>query len=127
MAKNKHKTAVNSGTTEQLNKAVAIQKSFTATNSLEEALRIGGACCDFSQPSMQSMNGYNNIMTSIISLQQYLLTYLYKTFGILGKIIDIPVDDAYKNNGFELNADSINENDLKELGDTLHKYQDIFN
>lgn len=128
MAKNKHKSAVanrTDGTTEQLNKAVSIQQSFTATNSLEEALRIGGASCTFTQPSMQSMNGYNNIMTSIITLQQYLLTYLYKTYGILGKIIDIPVDDAYKGNGFELDADSINEKDLKELEDNLNKYQDI--
>ena len=128
MAKNKHRAAVvnrTDGAGEQLNRAVAIQRSFTATNSLEEALRIGGASCDFTQPSMSSINGYNNIMTSIITLQQYLLTYLYKTFGILGKIIDIPVDDAYKGNGFDLDADSIDEKDVKELLDTLNKYQDI--
>lgn len=128
MAKNKHKTAVvnrTTGTGEQLNRAVVIQKKFTATNSLQEALRLGECNVDFTQPSLQSMNGYNNIATQIITLQQYLLTYLYKTYGILGKIIDIPVDDAYKGGGFTLDADSIDEDDVKDLTDAITRYQDI--
>ena len=128
MAKNKHRAAVvnrTDGTGEQLNKAVAIQKSFNATNSLQEALRLGECNVDFTQPSLQSMNGYNNIATQIITLQQYLLTYLYKTYGILGKIIDIPVDDAYKGGGFTLDADSIDEDDVKDLTDAITRYQDI--
>jgi phage-related protein (TIGR01555 family) len=128
MAKNKHRAAVvnrTDGAGEQLNKAVAIQKSFNATNSLQEALRLGECNVDFTQPSLQSMNGYNNIATQIITLQQYLLTYLYKTYGILGKIIDIPVDDAYKGGGFTLDADSIDEDDVKDLTDAITRYQDI--
>lgn len=128
MAKNKHRAAVvnrTDGAGEQLNRAVAIQKSFNATNSLQEALRLGECNVDFTQPSLQSMNGYNNIATQIITLQQYLLTYLYKTYGILGKIIDIPVDDAYKGGGFTLDADSIDEDDVKDLMDAITRYQDI--
>lgn len=128
MAKNKHRAAVvnrTDGAGEQLNRAVAIQKSFNATNSLQEALRLGECNVDFTQPSLQSMNGYNNIATQIITLQQYLLTYLYKTYGILGKIIDIPVDDAYKGGGFTLDADSIDEDDVKDLTDAITRYQDI--
>ena len=127
MAKNKHKSAValrNDGT-EQLKKHAEIQKSFTATNSLEEALRLGSTEYAFTPASMQSANGYNNIMPQIITLQQYLITYLYKTYGILGKIVDIPVDDAYKGGGFDLEADSVDEKDLKELENEIIKNQDI--
>ena len=58
---------------------------------------------------------YSNIMSQILTLEQLLLTYLYKTYGILAKIIDIPVDDAYKGGGFDLEADTISEKELQEF------------
>lgn len=126
MAKNKHRTAVSvRNGEEQLNRGTMIQKSFTATNSLEEAMRLGANDYAFTQPSLESANGYHNIMPQILTLQQYLITYLYKTYGILGKIIDIPVDDAYKQGGFTLEADSIDEKDIKELENALIENQDI--
>lgn len=129
MAKNKRKKAViarNDGI-EQINKQVEVQQYFTAENSLQAALRYGDCGMDFgnTSASLWSANGYNNIMPEILTMQYYLITYLYKTYGILGKIVDIPVDDAYKGGGFELEADSIDEKDLKELENVLTKNQDI--
>ena len=61
----------------------------------------------------------------MLSQQQILLTYLYKTFGILANIVDIPVDDAYKRGGFDLEADSIDEDELHNLEKYVSKKQDI--
>ena len=129
MAKNKNRknlSARNSATPNIENQAV-ITTELTAQNALVQAM----ACNTWSSynynQSLSSANAYNNISLELLSLQQIVLTYLYKTFGILGKVVDIPVDDAYKNNGFELNADSVDENELKKLYDELITNQDIEN
>lgn len=90
-----------------------IQGGLTAKNALESALRLSD--WDYFNNSLNPVNGYNNISIDVLSLQQILITYLYKTYGILAKIVDIPVDDAYKDGGFDLDADSIDEDELQEL------------
>lgn len=71
--------------------------------------------------TLYSANAYSNIMSQILTLEQLLLTYLYKTYGILAKIIDIPVDDAYKGGGFDLEADTISEKELIEFQKEVRK------
>lgn len=117
MAKNKHKhklTASNSSEA-TLERQAVVQAELTAKNALQDALRLSNWDTFNYNQSLSSQNGYNNISLELLTLQQILLTYLYKTFGILGKVIDIPVDDAYKDGGFDLDADSINENELIDL------------
>lgn len=97
----------------------------TAENSIECALRLTDWDIDNYNQSLSGINAYNNISLEMLSLQWVLLTYLYKTFGILGKVVDIPVDDAYKDGGFDLEAYSINEDDVKELQDTIENNQDL--
>lgn len=123
MAKNKHKQklqATNS-TEPTLEKQAVIQAELTAKNSLENALRLSNWDTWNYNQSLSSINGYNNISLELLTLQQILLTYLYKTFGILGKVVDIPVDDAYKDGGFDLDADTISEDEVKELQDDIVK------
>lgn len=127
MAKNKNKqklTAQNSQLTE-LEKQAQVQTKLTAKNALEEALRLTDADNFDWNNSLNPCNGYNNISFVMLSQQQILLTYLYKTFGILANIVDIPVDDAYKRGGFDLEADSIDEDELHELEKYVSKKQDI--
>jgi hypothetical protein len=127
MAKNRHKnklTATNS-VEPTLEKQAVVQAELTAKNALENALRLSNWDTWNYKQSLSSQNGYNNISLELLSLQQILLTYLYKTFGILGKVIDIPVDDAYKDGGFDLEADSIDEKELKELQDSLTELKSI--
>ncbi len=107
-----------------IQKRVHLQQ-LTAQNAIEDALRLSDYDCYNFNQSLSSFNSYNNISVELLSLQYYLLTYLYKTFGVLGRIIDAPVDKAYKNGGFDLEADSIDEDDIKELKDALVKFQDI--
>lgn len=131
MAKNKNRSKIvarNSSSEIQaptLQRQAQIQRNLTATNSIEYALGL----CDYNlygyEQSLNPLSGYNNISLNLLSLQQYLLTYLYKTYGVLGRIIDAPVDKAYKNGGFDLEADTIDEDGLKSLKDLITKKQDI--
>lgn len=111
--------------TSKLERQAKIQGGIAARNSLQTALRLSDWDCFNYNQSLNSGNGYNNISIELLSLQQHLLTYLYKTYGILGKIVDIPVDDAYKNGGFDLEADSINEKELQDFEKKIRTNGDI--
>lgn len=127
MAKNKRKsklTAQNSQVS-GLEKQAHVQTQLTAKNALEHALRLSDADNFHWNDSLNACNGYNNISLEMLSQQQILLTYLYKTFGILANIVDIPVDDAYKRGGFDLEADSIDEDELHKLEKHISRMQDI--
>lgn len=127
MAKNKNKqklTAKNSQVT-GLEVQAQVQANLTAKNALEEALRLSDIDNYNWNESLNPANGYNNTSFVMLSQQQILLTYLYKTFGILANIVDIPVDDAYKRGGFDLEADSIDEKELHNLEKYISKKQDI--
>lgn len=127
MAKNKRKNKLiaknshNDGA-ELITRQGIITGGLTAQNSLDMALGLSD--WDINN-SLNSNNAYNNISIELLSWQYYLLTYLYKTYGILGKIIDIPVDDAYKNGGFDLDSDDIDEREIKQLQDSLVDNGDI--
>lgn len=123
MAKNKRKNKIvaSNSNPASLERQAVIQGGLTARNSLDTALRLSDWDCLNYNQSLSSVNGYNNISLEILSLQQILLTYLYKTFGILAKIVDIPVDDAYKDGGFDLDADTIDENEINELEKVVRK------
>lgn len=132
MAKNKRKNkqndlvVVNSADgAELLIKQGQIQGGLTAKNSIDCALRLSDWDSFNYNQSLSSANAYNNISLDMLSLQWVLLTYLYKTYGTLAKVVDIPVDDAYKNGGFDLDADSIDEKDIKNLQDVLEENQDL--
>lgn len=127
MAKNRRKNSYKATNSLEptIERQAVIQGGLAAKNSLDYALRLSDWDCMNYNQSLNTMNGYNNIAIELLTWQYYLLTYLYKTYGILGKVVDIPVDDAYKNGGFDLEADSIDEDEVKELQDTLNEKGDI--
>lgn len=129
MAKNRRKNKLSARNSldvqGNIEKQADIQGKLTAQNALEDALRLSNWDYFNYNQSLSSANGYNNISLELLSLQQLLLTYLYKTFGILGKVVDIPVDDAYKDGGFDLDADTIDEEELLRLHKEINKSQDI--
>ena len=127
MAKNKNKKPLKATNTADDNIMQVIEqesRKLTAQNSLETALRCGNGLDNWSQ-TLSPRNAYNNLSLVMISQWQILLSYLYKTYGVLAKMVDIPVDDAYKGGGFTLETDSIEEEELKELEKTINKNQDI--
>lgn len=100
----------------RLFKAAAVQKEITAQNALDEALRMTDADVWASnQPSLSTLGAAKNIKFDLLSMQYQLITFLYKTYGILGKVVDVPVDDAYRYGGFDIEADTINEKEIQKL------------
>lgn len=105
-----------------------IQQDLTAQNSLDEALRLTDADrWAANQPSLSTVMAAKNIKFDLLTLQYQLITFLYKTYGILAKVVDVPVDDAYRYGGFEIQAETINDNELKKLDNALKTNKDIEN
>ena len=110
----------------QLQKAADVQGELVAQNTLEEALRLTDAdIWAKNQPSLSTLSAVNNIKFDLLTLQYQIVTFLYKTYGILAKVVDVPVDDAYRYGGFEIQAETINDNELKKLEYALKTNSDI--
>ena len=110
----------------RLVKAAKIHEDLTAQNALDEALRLTDAdLWAQNQPSLSTVGAMKNIKYDLLTLQYQLVTFLYKTYGILGKVVDVPVDDAYRYGGFDILADTINEKEIKKLENELRKNNDI--
>lgn len=112
----------------RLQNMAKVQKELTAQNSLDEALRLTDVdLWAQNQPSLSTLNAVKNIKYDLLTLQYQLVTFLYKTYGILAKVVDVPVDDAYRYGGFDIQAETIDDEELKELERTLKINADIEN
>lgn len=124
MSKNKNKRALT--VQNSLDKRASLQGGITAKNAIDTALRLTDWDLWYgNNQSLNLVNGYNNIQIEPISLQQILLTYLYKTYGILEKIVTVPVDEAYKRGGFDLEAETLEDEEIDELKKALEQNDDI--
>lgn len=113
-------------TQRELASRLILQGHLTAENALDEALRLTDAdCFALNQPTLSTFAAYKNVKYDLLTLQYNLLTYLYKTYGILAKVCDVPVDDAYRYGGFDISAETINDDELKELKNKLARSNDI--
>ena len=101
--------------------AVNSEPTITVSNALDLALSLNQGF----NPSISGMNAWYNTTYELLSLQPMIMTYLPKTYGILDKIVRIPVDDAYKGGGFDLESDTLEEDEIKELLDALVDNNDI--
>ena len=107
-------------------KQAEVLKELTAQNSLDAALGLtADQAWATQQPSLSTINAFTNIKFDVLTMQYQLLTFLYKTYGILAKIVDVPVDDAYRYGGFEIQAETIDDDELKKLENTLKIKRDI--
>lgn len=110
----------------ELLKQTQITGELTAQNSLDAALGLtADAAWAQNQPSLSTIQTYTNIKFDLLTLQYQLVTYLYKTYGILAKVVDVPVDDAYRYGGFEIQAETIDDDELKKLDNELKVKGDI--
>ncbi len=112
----------------RLQKMTNIQADLTAQNSLDEALRLTDVDMWASnQPSLSTIAAAKNIKFDLLTLQYQLVTFIYKTYGILAKVVDVPVDDAYRYGGFDIQAETIDDKELKQLDNALKLNRDIEN
>lgn len=110
----------------ELIKQTQITEQLTAQNSLDAALGLtANDAWAQNQPSLSTMQAYTNIKFDLLTLQYQLVTFLYKTYGILAKVVDVPVDDAYRYGGFEIQAETIDDEEIKKLDNALKTNGDI--
>jgi hypothetical protein len=110
----------------ELIKQTAITGELTAQNSLDAALGLtANDAWAKNQPSLSTIQAYTNIKFDLLTLQYQLVTYLYKTYGILAKVVDVPVDDAYRYGGFTIQAKTIDKDEIKKLDNELKINGDI--
>ena len=110
----------------ELIRQTQVTGELTAQNSLDAALGLtADQAWAKSQPSLSTMQAYTNIKFDLLTLQYQLVTFLYKTYGILAKVVDVPFDDAYRYGGFVINAKTIDQKEQKELDNALKVNGDI--
>lgn len=110
----------------ELIRQTQITGELTAQNSLDAALGLtADQAWANQQASLSTMQAYTNIKFDLLTLQYQLVTFLYKTYGILAKVVDVPVDDAYRYGGFTINAKTIDEKEQKQLDNALKTNGDI--
>lgn len=93
---------------------------YQACNSLESALRL----TDYDLTNMSDLStlgAYDNIKIDLITLHPVLLTFLFKTYGILAKTVTLPVEDAYRGNGFVLECDIMDDKELLKFQQEAHR------
>ena len=110
----------------ELIRQTQITEQLTAQNSLDAALGLtANDAWAQNQPSLSTIQAYTNIKFDLLTLQYQLVTFLYKTYGILAKVVDVPVDDAYRYGGFEIQAETIDDEEIKKLDNALKLNGDI--
>ena len=84
----------------------------TVNNGLESAL-LGQA--DINNPAIM----YNNASPYLLSLNWIPLCNTYKSNGFVSAVIDMPVDDAFRDGGFDIDSKTLNEDDIEVLKDCI--------
>ena len=64
-----------------------------------------------------------NISQYLVSLNPYLLSYAYKQIGFFQTAVDAPIDDAFRN-GIEINTQTLDEDELNLLLQTMEDNND---
>lgn len=90
----------------------------TVNNGLESAL-LGQA--DINNPAIM----YNNASPYLLSLNWIPLCNTYKSNGFVSAVIDMPVDDAFRDGGFDIDSKTLNEDEIDLLMNTMHNEGDI--
>ena len=73
----------------RLQNMAKVQADLTAQNSLDEALRLTDVdLWAANQPSLSTVGAIKNIKFDLLTMQYQLVTFLYKTYGILAKVLE---------------------------------------
>lgn len=95
-------------------------KENTVNNGLETALGLNGIS-DMNNPSQI----YQNASPYILSLHYIPLANTYKSNGFAATAVDLPVSDAFRDGGFEIDSDTLSADELQELREKISDCNDI--
>ena len=91
-------------------------------NGLEAALNLD-------EYSINSMNNpspiYKNASPYILSLHYIPLANTYKSNGFAATAVDLPVSDAFRDGGFEIDSDTLSPDDIQQLEEKMSDCNDI--
>ena len=89
----------------------------TVNNGLENALGIA----DANNPQII----FNNASPYLLSLNWVNLANTYKNNGFVQTCIDLPVDDAFRNGGFEIDSNTLDADEILKLKEFMSDKNDI--
>lgn len=93
-------------------------KSNIVNNGLETALGLNN-----NQLNLGTL--YNNISPVLLSVQYRLLSDTYKSNGFAQLSVDLPVADAFRNGGFELESSTADPDELQKVYEAMIENDDI--
>ena len=94
-----------------------------ANNGLIDALGLPVSPTGQVNATIDASSFYSNITQVLLTLQPWVLSYAYKTYGIIQTVIDQPIDDAFRG-GVELESKILNESDLEKLKQVMEDNDD---
>ena len=98
------------------------KKNQKVDNGLASALNLDDqAINSINNPSLI----YKNASPYILSLHYIPLANTYKSNGFAATAVDLPVSDAFRNGGFEIDADTLNADELTQLQEKMSDENDI--
>lgn len=98
------------------------KENLQVNNGLESALGLA-------DPYINSMNNpsqiYQNASPYLLSLHYIPLANTYKSNGFAATVVDLPVSDAFRDGGFEIDSDTLSADELQQLEEKMSDCNDI--
>lgn len=98
------------------------KENLQVNNGLESALGLA-------DPYIDSMNNpsqiYQNASPYLLSLQYIPLANTYKSNGFAATVVDLPVSDAFRDGGFEIDSDTLSADEIQQLEEKMSDCNDI--
>jgi hypothetical protein len=97
---------------------ISHQSNSTVNNGLASALNIGN---EIQSP----FTSYQTASPLLLSLNWVPLANMYKSNSFVKLAVDLPVEDAFRDGGFELDSNTLEADELEQLQDYMNNAQDI--
>lgn len=98
-------------------------KEQQVNNGLESALGLGGD--QFINQMNNPIGIWRNASPYLMSLQYIPIANLYKSNGFAATVVDLPVSDAFRDGGFEIDSDTLSADELQQLEEKMSDCNDI--
>lgn len=98
------------------------KKNQQVNNGLENALGLNNP---MDNQLINPIPIFNNASPYLLSLQYIPLANTYKSNGFVATAVDLPVADAFRNGGFEIESDILTPDEIAELKEKMSDGNDI--
>ena len=97
-------------------------KEQKVNNGLEAALHLD-------DPYINQINNptgiWRNASPYLMSLQHIPIANLYKSNGFAATVVDLPISDAFRDGGFEIDSDTLSADELQQLQEKMSDCNDV--